>query len=142
MIIRVITPIIYQPSIPLNRLGTLGLGNINPTFFFLPAKQYDQRQPDAAAVLHQLQHEKRLVHHGVAQQQRELGGERRKCLHSSVRRRDWAHYAARLSASKHHGAVLWKCEIPAVRLSVEHAVVNCIFVPKDEEVISACQSIR
>jgi hypothetical protein len=47
LIMRVITPIIYQPSIaslvvpsntPLNHLGTLGLGDMNPTFFLSPAK--------------------------------------------------------------------------------------------------------
>lgn len=46
LIARVITPIIYQPSIPslvfqantpFNHLGTLGLGDINPTFFLSPA---------------------------------------------------------------------------------------------------------
>src|SRR5215469_6956941 len=47
LIMRIITPIIYQPSIasllipantPLNRFGTLGLGDMNPTFFLSPAK--------------------------------------------------------------------------------------------------------
>jgi hypothetical protein len=38
LIIRVIMPLIFQPSIPLNRLGTLGLGDMNPTFFLSPAK--------------------------------------------------------------------------------------------------------
>jgi hypothetical protein len=47
LIMRIITPVIYQPSIaslvipsntPLNHLGTLGLGDINPTFFLSPAK--------------------------------------------------------------------------------------------------------
>lgn len=47
LITRVITPIIYQPSIPslmvqsnspFNHLGTMGLGDINPTFFLSPAK--------------------------------------------------------------------------------------------------------
>ncbi len=47
LIIRVITPIIYQPSIPslvlqvntpFNHLGTLGLGDMNPTFFLSPSK--------------------------------------------------------------------------------------------------------
>jgi hypothetical protein len=47
LIMRIITPIIYQPSIasvvipsntPLNHLGTLGLGDMNPTFFLSPAK--------------------------------------------------------------------------------------------------------
>jgi hypothetical protein len=46
LITRVITPIIYEPSIPslifqasspFNHLGTLGLGDINPTFFLSPA---------------------------------------------------------------------------------------------------------
>lgn len=44
---RIITPVIYQPSIPsivfqsntpFNHLGTLGLGDMNPTFFLSPAK--------------------------------------------------------------------------------------------------------
>jgi hypothetical protein len=47
LIMRIITPVIYQPSIfslvsqsstPLNHLGTLGLGDMNPTFFLSPAK--------------------------------------------------------------------------------------------------------
>ena len=47
LITRIVTPIIYEPSIasllfqsntPLNHLGTLGLGDINPTFFLSPAK--------------------------------------------------------------------------------------------------------
>jgi hypothetical protein len=47
LIMRIITPIIYEPSIPslvfqsntpLDHLGTLGLGDINPTFFLSPAK--------------------------------------------------------------------------------------------------------
>jgi hypothetical protein len=47
LIMRIIRPVIYQPSIasllisantPLNHLGTLGLGDINPTFFLSPAK--------------------------------------------------------------------------------------------------------
>src|SRR5690348_768509 len=47
LVMRIITPIIYQPSIaslltpantPLNHLGTLGLGDMNPTFFLSPAK--------------------------------------------------------------------------------------------------------
>jgi hypothetical protein len=47
LIMRIITPVNYQPSIPslvfqsntpLNHLGTLGLGDMNPTFFLSPAK--------------------------------------------------------------------------------------------------------
>ena len=47
LIMRIITPVIYQPSIPslvfqsntpFNHLGTLGLGDMNPTFFLSPAK--------------------------------------------------------------------------------------------------------
>ena len=47
LIMRIVTPVIYQPSIaslvipfstPLNHLGTLGLGDMNPTFFLSPAK--------------------------------------------------------------------------------------------------------
>ena len=47
LIMRIIAPVIYQPSIasvvipsntPLNHLGTLGLGDMNPTFFLSPAK--------------------------------------------------------------------------------------------------------
>lgn len=47
LIMRIITPVIYQPSIasvvipsntPLNHLGTLGLGDMNPSFFLSPAK--------------------------------------------------------------------------------------------------------
>ena len=46
LIMRIITPLIYEPSIaslvvpsntPLNHLGTLGLGDMNPTFFLSPA---------------------------------------------------------------------------------------------------------
>jgi hypothetical protein len=35
LITRVITPIIYQPSLP--NQGVFGLGDINPTFFLSPA---------------------------------------------------------------------------------------------------------
>lgn len=47
LLMRIITPVIYQPSIaslvfpsntPLNHLGTLGLGDMNPTFFLSPRK--------------------------------------------------------------------------------------------------------
>lgn len=47
LLMRIITPVIYQPSIasvvfpsntPLNHLGTLGLGDMNPTFFLSPHK--------------------------------------------------------------------------------------------------------
>ena len=47
LIMRIITPVIYQPSIPsvvlqpnsfLDHLGTFGLGDMNPSFFLSPAK--------------------------------------------------------------------------------------------------------
>ena len=47
LIMRIITPVIYQPSIPsllfqsntpLNHLGTLGLGDMNTSFFLSPAE--------------------------------------------------------------------------------------------------------
>ena len=49
LIMRIITPVICEPSIPsiivpsntfLNHLGTLGLGDLNPTFFLSPAKPH------------------------------------------------------------------------------------------------------
>jgi hypothetical protein len=38
LINRIITPIIFQPNVNQNTQGTFGLGDINPTFFFSPAK--------------------------------------------------------------------------------------------------------
>jgi hypothetical protein len=38
LIPRIITPLIYQPDISQAHLGTFGLGDIQPTFFFSPAK--------------------------------------------------------------------------------------------------------
>ena len=38
LITRVIVPILYQPDISQPHLGTFGLGDINPSFFFAPAK--------------------------------------------------------------------------------------------------------
>jgi hypothetical protein len=38
MITRIITPVIFQPNDQPNTQGTFGLGDINPTFFFSPAK--------------------------------------------------------------------------------------------------------
>jgi len=38
LITRVITPIIFAPDISQEHLGTFGLGDIQPTFFFSPAK--------------------------------------------------------------------------------------------------------
>ena len=38
IISRIIVPILYQPDISQPHLGTFGLGDINPSFFFAPAK--------------------------------------------------------------------------------------------------------
>jgi hypothetical protein len=38
LINRIITPIIFQPNVNQNTQGSFGLGDINPTFFFSPAK--------------------------------------------------------------------------------------------------------
>jgi hypothetical protein len=38
LITRIIMPLIYQPDVTVDNLGTLGLGDINPTFFLSPAK--------------------------------------------------------------------------------------------------------
>jgi hypothetical protein len=38
LINRIITPIVFQPNVNQNTQGTFGLGDINPTFFFSPAK--------------------------------------------------------------------------------------------------------
>lgn len=40
MIARIIAPVISQPDITQRHLGTFGLGDINPTFFFSPAKPH------------------------------------------------------------------------------------------------------
>jgi hypothetical protein len=38
LINRIITPVIYQPEISQPHLGTFGLGDMQPTFFFSPSK--------------------------------------------------------------------------------------------------------
>src|SRR5689334_1372910 len=38
LIPRIITPLVYQPDISQPHLGTFGLGDIQPTFFFAPSK--------------------------------------------------------------------------------------------------------
>ncbi|HMF89739.1 MAG TPA: neuromedin U [Candidatus Angelobacter sp.] len=38
LILRIITPLIYQPDLRQNDRGTFGLGDMNPTFFFSPSK--------------------------------------------------------------------------------------------------------
>src|SRR4051812_27275050 len=38
LINRIIVPIVFQPDLTVGNLGTMGLGDINPTFFLSPAK--------------------------------------------------------------------------------------------------------
>jgi hypothetical protein len=38
LITRIIAPLIYQPDVNVSDLGTMGLGDTNPTFFLSPAK--------------------------------------------------------------------------------------------------------
>lgn len=38
LIVRWITPVLFQPDVTQRHLGTVGLGDMNPSFFFVPAK--------------------------------------------------------------------------------------------------------
>jgi hypothetical protein len=92
--------------------------------------QYRQtsRESIPLSVVRQLQHEKGLVSHDLANRHRQLESVQRQRLDGAVRRRSGKNHETRISAGEHHGPALCQSRSPSRNLAVGTAHAICFVV--------------
>jgi hypothetical protein len=84
------------------------------------------RQSIPATVFHQLQLEKRLVHHLAAHLDSQLGSRQWWSMSSAVWLRSGKNHETRIPPGVSHRPVLWQRRPSSWRFAMEHAATNCV----------------